>query len=255
MPQLIKKHLEYLGLTDKEAEVYMLLLRSGSLSPADISRKITLKSSTVYFVLNSLNEKGLVREVKTKTSKRPTYQAENPDVLRRFVDNRKKEAERNAQASETIIAELATLQKNRGEKPVIRFYEGRNGVTQSLKEYLSAKGFSEKMDYGIYSYDLMEKIFSPADIAHIEKHRVDNNIKFRALYTGQGEVSVELQNQEVIKMDQEQFPVKCDIGVFEDEIRFHILSDAPHGIVIKNPHIATTIKGLINYVFMLKNGK
>ena len=255
MASLIKKHLEYLGLTDKEAETYLLLLQSGSLSPADISRKISLKSSTVYFVLNGLNEKGLVREVKTKQSKRPTYQAENPDVLRGLVERRKKEAEQNAIASETVIAELATIQKNRGEKPVIRFYEGKAGITQSLKEYLSAKGFSEKMDYGIYSYDLMEKIFSPSDIAHIEKHRVDNNIKFRALYTGQGEVSVESQNQEVIKMDQEQFPIQCDIGVFEDEIRFHILSDAPYGIVIKNPHIATTIKSLINYVFMLKGKK
>lgn len=255
MASLIKKHLEYLGLTEKEAEAYLLLLQSGSLSPADLSRKLTLKSSTIYFVLNSLSDKGLVREVKNKDGKRSVYQAEDPDVLRGFVEKRRQEAERNVAASETVIAELNTVRKNRGEKPVIRFYEGKDGISQSIKEYFSTQQFSEKMDYGVYSYDLMEKIFSPKDIANIEKHRIDNNLKFRAIYTGQGEVSVGSEGQEVIKMDQERFPVHCDIGVVEDEVRFHILSDAPYGIVIKSQHIATTIKSLINYIFVLKGQK
>lgn len=253
MATLIKKHLEYLGLTDKEAEVYLLLLKAGSLSPADISRRLELKSSTVYFVINGLDEKGLTREIRHRGEKRTKYQAEEPHVLRTLVEKRKKEAEENVKASETVIAELATIQKNRGEKPSIRFYEGRDGISLSLKEYLSAKGYSEKMDYGVYCYDLMEEIFTQKDLENIERHRVDNNIKFRALYTGQGEVTVGLKDQELIKMDQERFPVKCDIGVFEDEVRFHILSDAPYGIVIKNPDIATTIKSLVNYVFELKN--
>ncbi len=233
--------------------MYVLLLQEGSLSPVAISRTLSLKSSTIYFVLEGLNKKSLVREIKTAENKRPLYQAEEPEALKSLIQKRKIEMEEQLATSSTIIAELATVKKNRGEKPVIQFYEGRSGVSQSIKEYTNTEGFSEEMDYGVYSYDLIDKLFTAQDVHMIEKHRVSKNLTFRALYTGNHEMVGQYKNQEVIKMDQERFPIECDIGIFGDDVRFHILSDAPYGIAIKNPHIATTIKSLIDYIFVLRN--
>jgi len=245
-----KKYLEYAGLSEKEADIYLMLLKTDTLSAIDISRKTALKKSIVYIVLESLVKKNLAREV--TVGKRVNYEAESPDILRAFVQDKRNKFEEEAKRIETVIGELKTIEKDLGERPEVRFYEGREAVKNAIDEYVSLKDFSSGQDYGIYSYDLMKQIFSTQDIASIDQKRIKNNVVFKAIYTGAEKVIEGDKNQELIKIDQGRFPILSDISIFNDEVRIHTLGKKPYGIYIKNKEFATTLKSLIEYIFAQK---
>jgi len=246
-----QKHLEYLGLTEKEAVLYSTLLKLDKSSAVSLSKKTNLKQPTVYVILDQLLKKGLVRQV--QVGKRPFYEAESPEALRMLIEKEKVEMNNKIKRVENIIAELKTIDKEDGARPVVRFYEGKDAIKQSIEEYVSLEDFSGEMDYGIYSYDLLENIFSKKDIEEIEKKRIKNNTVFRAIYSGASKtISADNRNQELIKIDQERFPIECDISMFNDETRFYTTGKNSYGVVIKNKEITKTLKSIINYIFSIK---
>ena len=125
-------------------------------------------------------------------------------------------------------------------------------VKRAIDEYVAAEDFSSGKDYGIYSYDLLKKIFTDKDIKLIDEKRINNNIQFKAIYTGTDKVIEGDKNQELVKIDQDRFPILCDIGIFNDEVSIHTLGKKPYGILIKNKELATTLKSIIEYVFAQK---
>jgi sugar-specific transcriptional regulator TrmB len=249
---MINKYLEYIGFSDKEALVYSALLRMDKATVAQLCKETGVPKSTVYLVLETLKKKDLVREI--EGGKKDLFCAESPERLRELIaDERMKLVEKEKRVEE-VIQELNSTEKLPGDKPDVKFFEGKAGIRESIEEFVNAKFYSEKVDYGIYSYDLMKKIFSERDIARFDEKRVHDNIHFRAIYSGYEVEIPRSKMQESIKIDQEQFPIQADIGIFNDEVRFHTLGDSVWGVTIKNKEIATTLKSLIEYVFCLKKG-
>jgi predicted transcriptional regulator len=245
-----KKHLEYLGLSEKEATVYVELLRSNSLSGIELSRATNIKKATVYLIIESLVSKDLVKEI--KVGKRIHFKAESPDQFKVMFDKKKYELESQMKNIQEIIFELKSIERKVGEKPSITYYEGKEAVRESIHEYTGQIGYSPGDDYGIYSYDLIEKIFSKKDIEDIDKKRIENNVKFRAIYTGGNKFIPNKTNQELIKIAQDKFPIESEILIFNDEVKIHTLGKDVFGMSIKNKEFATTMKSLIDYVFSLR---
>lgn len=247
---LKKKYLEYLGLSEKEAEIYIELLRRDTASGIELCRSTNIKKATVYVVIDSLLKKGLVKEI--GVGKRIHYHAETPDKFKEIYEKERLELETKLEDLNKIILELKSVDKRPGQRPVIRHYEGRQAVVDAIDQYVRQQDYSPGLDYGVYSYSLMKEIFRQKDIDEITKKRIENNIKFRAIYTGPETHFETDKNKELIKIDQEQFPIECDISIFRDEVRFHTLGKDIFGISIKNKEIATTLKSLIDYVFSSK---
>ena len=244
------KYLEYLGLSEKEALVYFELLKADSLSGIELSRKTDIKKATVYVVIEELIKKNLISEV--KVGKRLHYQAESPEKFKTIYEKKKNDIEEHLRRVDAIVAELKAVERNTGERPVLKFYQGKEAVKNEIAEFTRQERFSEGEDYGVYSYDLMEKLFSKKDIEKMDDQRIRGNIKFKAIYTGAGKYYEKNQNQQLVKIDQERFPIECDISVFNDEVRLHTLGKDVYGINIKNKEIATTLKSLINYIFEIQ---
>ena len=151
-------------------------------------------------------------------------------MLRIVIQEKRNRIEDEARRLETIISELKTIERDLGERPIVQYYEGRDAVKHSIEEYASAKDFSNGKDYGIYSYDLMKKIFTLTDIEAIDKKRIENNAVFKAIYTGIDKVIESNNNQLLTKIDHDRFPILCDIGIFNNEIRIHTLGKKPCGL-------------------------
>lgn len=247
------KYLEYLGLSEKEALIYLNLLKADSLSAIELSRITNIKKATTYIVIEELVKKNLVKEV--QVGKRVHFQAESPEKFRTIYENKKNDVEEQLRRVDSIIAELKSVERKSGERPIIKFYEGKVAVKDEIAEYVKQEGFSEGEDFGIYSYDLMDKIFSKKDIENMDNARIKNNVRFNAIYTGTGKYYEKNKNQQLIKIDQEQFPITCDIGIFNDEVRIHTLGKDVFGIKIKNKEISTTLKSLIKYAFASSGNK
>lgn len=112
------KVLEDLGLTEKEASVYLALLELGKGTVVEIARKANLKRPTTYLVVDELKKRGLVTEI--LQGSRTRYVAEDPALLEKVMKQRL--------ADYHELLPFFRAKFSRGKKPRIRFYEGKEAL-------------------------------------------------------------------------------------------------------------------------------
>jgi sugar-specific transcriptional regulator TrmB len=90
--------LQKIGLSDKEALVYMGLLEADEVSPIALSRDLGLHRQYIYNALSSLKERGLVVQLGTK---RARWKAQSP---RKLIAVAEDQANRTNHAVEQLLA-------------------------------------------------------------------------------------------------------------------------------------------------------
>ena len=125
---MLQKDLQKIGLDEKEARLYLALLELGESNIQQIAKKSGIKRTTVYDVIESLKEKGLLGL--TIKKKKIIYFAESPKKLEENLDDKKR-------ALQKIIPELLSIANLMEKKPKIRFYEGENGLKEAFKDILN----------------------------------------------------------------------------------------------------------------------
>ena len=126
----LEQGLQSIGLEEKEAKVYLAALELGPASIQDLTKKSSIKRSTVYEMLKSLQNKGLVSE--TTKGKRRLIIASEPEKIKRRL--KEKEALFNQ-----ILPELKSLNNVDSIKPRITYYEGRQGLREIYMIALESK--------------------------------------------------------------------------------------------------------------------
>jgi len=124
------KDLEKLNLNKKEAKLYLALLELGEANLQTIADKAKLKRTTVYDVLDSLKEKGLIRL--TSRGKRIYYYAENPKVIELVFQEK-------INKLQNILPELLAMANLIEKKPKIQFFEGIEGIKNIYRDTLKYK--------------------------------------------------------------------------------------------------------------------
>ncbi len=113
--------LEKIGLSDKEASVYMALLELGTASVMSIAHKAGLKRPGTYLILDELEKRGLVSQV--PQNKKALYVAEAPEKL--FSDLQKKQ-----ELLKRFLPNLEALHNQKKEKPRVQWFQGKEGVLE-----------------------------------------------------------------------------------------------------------------------------
>lgn len=165
------KHLQKIGLTEKEARIYLANLELGPSKIPDIAHKSKIKRTTVYVVVDSLIQKGLMSYYQSKNTKK--FIAEEPQKLNFILKERQS-------ALRQIMPQLQALAKNLEERrPEVRFYEGREGCFSILEQTLE-KPHSEIMYIGSVK-DIYKIISREYDYERYIPARLKKDIKFKAL--------------------------------------------------------------------------
>lgn len=163
--------LKNLGLSDKEARVYLALLQLGPTTPYKISKRAHLKRPTAYVIAEELLEKGFVV---TAPGEKHTYIARPPEVLFEEAEGRMKSARKS-------LPELKGLQGGIAEKPTVLYFEGVEGIRQALfhraKETHNAEIFGFYADASFASQSLL-----PVTMEYNE-YRVVHNIVAKGIVT------------------------------------------------------------------------
>lgn len=124
------------GLKEKEAKVYLAALELGVTTVLSISRKTGLKRTTIYEILPSLINSGLLSQA--PEGKRRRLVAESPEKL--FSTKR--------QELDSLRRLLPTLEAFRNvaiEKPEIKWFEGKEAIQQILVNMIRNAGLRESI--------------------------------------------------------------------------------------------------------------
>jgi HTH-type transcriptional regulator, sugar sensing transcriptional regulator len=243
---MFEKYLQEIGLSDKEAQVYMALLQVDAASVISLAEKTKIKRPTVYVVLETLAKKGLVSE--TTIGKKTHYQAEPPDRLKTFVERQKIILEEHERRLDDIIPQIKSIQRESGERPIVKFYEGKEGIISITEDtYNEDPDGSEA--YLIYSKDLLDEIFASGELDKYRKKRVGKKVKSKVLYNySKGERPSD-ETGTRIKVDEKKYPFTCDISIYKDKVRISILGKSLSSIFVRSQDLADTLRSLFNLAF------
>ncbi len=117
-----------LGLSEEESKIYLALLHGGKASISDLSKSTGLYRPMIYKLLPSLYSKQLIAQ--QRVGKRTYYVAENPAQLKLLVGKLSDDLE-------SVAEELFQSYRNGKQRPVIKNFEGREGIRRVYEEMMS----------------------------------------------------------------------------------------------------------------------
>lgn len=172
-------HIEYLinaGLSEGEATIYDYLLKNGETSAGEIIKYTNLKRGNTYNILDSLVAKGVVAH--QEKNKIAHFRIENPRALMEYIERDRQSLENKKSAIENILPSLISRYQLNTNKPVVTYYEGKEGFAYILNDTLTSK--TEVLQYA--DIEIIETQFKEESDAHVKK-RGDLHIEKRLLVT------------------------------------------------------------------------
>ena len=170
MKNKLLKVLNELGLTEKESKVYLALLSLGEVTVLSISKEAGIKRTTVYSVLESLKQKGLV-EVVVRGFK-TFYRAVNPENLAAIIEERQQKLNR-------YLPDFLSLYNASTEESYLRYYEGLPAIKSIYEDLLKSVKLGD--DYLVISDQEKWYSLDPEYFEDFLRRRSKLNIKIRLL--------------------------------------------------------------------------
>ena len=234
----LEQSLINIGLSRKEAGVYIALLLLGHGTVSQISRRANINRTTGYDILDSLCTKGLV-SISGKEPKQE-YSAESPENLSKFIFEEIKSKNEALKRTEEIVPELKSIH-NVKDRPKVLFYEGREGLekvyedTLTSTEPIRAYANFEHMNAGLPGY-----------FPEYFKRRAKKGIWIRGLGP-KTEQNLELakrnfeEKRETALVPKEKYDFIPEINIYDNKVMIASWREQL-GIIIESTEIATAMK-------------
>ncbi len=242
----MQKELEDLGLSEKEAKVYLAALLLGRATAEQLAKHAKIVRPTTYLQIKSLMEKGLMSTF--EEGKKTYFAPESPELLRRLLTSQRQTVEAKEQNLAKLLPDLLRQFEGAGERPVVRFFPGKEGVTAVREELLKTK---EKKTYVIFSYGQLLKIYSEKELDEYSQRRKQLGIHSKGIYLK--EAAFDKADLDALTerrfMPSALLPLTIDISVFDDKTTILSLEGTLFGMLIQSDQIATSLKALFSFLW------
>lgn len=236
-----------LGLSEKEARVYVALLELGPSTMLEIAARAGVNRPTAYFQIESLKKRGLVSTL--KKGKKVLFSAESPEQLQNLLDQEKRSFEEKKGVFLSVLPDLQTLFNLIGEKPEVRFFEGKEGLLRMQKEFLSSK---TKEILSISSVDDVFSIF-PEHSDTYAPARVKRGIRAKLIYTSKRGSFLKESDGRLLReskfIPKEKLPYSVDLTIYNHKIAVAALKGKLSGTIIEDKEIADSFRALFNFIW------
>lgn len=242
----MRRALEEIGLTEKEALVYLALLPLGSATAYRISEMCSVKKPTVYVTLEELRKKGLM--LKIPHAKRALFSAVNIGEYLRGQESKIK-------AVHQLMPKFDTLSEAKGSN--VYFFTGIQGIAQAIDYKIEA--MRDKTFHCFYgsligcenTLEIM-RMYEKWD-----RKAISSGISFRIVTPKKGsgqnykdltEIAKKDASVQIRLLDQYDYPPNASIGVGADFL--WILDEKNlQATVIDNASTADAMRQIFNIVW------
>lgn len=227
--------LKKIGLSNKEAQVYLALLELGLSSVDAIAKKAGTKRPTTYLVLDDLQSRGLVSLVPRE--RKALYVAESPEQIG-------SEIARKQELLTRFLPELLAIYNTRKDKPQVQLFEGREGVTQVYNKVFSSPE--------IWFFATIRQVFAmfPEMEAMLKQKLIKREIKVREILTRTPEDIKYLQSLPAVDNYRGRLASKdtpeflTDNAFFGDSVAFFSFSPKIFAVIITSVPIVKSLRAL-----------
>jgi len=228
--------LEKIGLTDKQAKVYLAALELGSATIQELARKSGVKRPSIYNFLDEMINKGFLTmtEIKGKTHISP----EKPESI---IEKQK----RQANMMNNLLPDLLGIYNSPAEKPKIKFYEGFEGIKKVYDNIITD-------NQPIYAFGDYEILLSSELSDHMKKwtiERAQRNIPIKIIAKEGPKIKAYLNSHDQKKELRETKFAKnamfsTEINIFGDKVALISFQKPGMGVIIENKNTAETMMSI-----------
>lgn len=233
--------LQSLGLSDKEAKVYVASLFLGPSAVQKIAEQAGVNRATAYVILDQLGDLGLVSQ--SSEDKKTVFVPEGPEALERWID-RQEELVKNRRADlKSLIPELKQSERSdkANDAPVVRFYKGLEGG-HAITDYARKKARVGSEIYSFMNVDELEKLF-PGHILTNPTKRLKKRLSSKVIYSYAKEFPTD--KKLLRQTHKTNKPVIADIDLYEDRASFMTYEEKNTvGVLIESKEIVGALRQL-----------
>jgi len=241
--------LQQLGLSEKEAKVYLAGLELGSSTVQEIARKAGINRPTTYFQIENLMKMGLMSSM--VRGKKKYFAVESPDKVLRLLEKQKEEIKEKEENFKKIFPELQGLFATTEEKPKVRFFEGKEGI-KTIREDILKTNFKTLEEF--VPLDDCYRFFPPRPRDYRWKMAKKlERIPEKLLYTTQ-EGAILPAREKLIErrfIPLDKFPSHTEITIYGSKITLVSHQKNLIGVIIESKDIADSLRSLFNLAWEL----
>ncbi len=241
----LEDYLQKVGLSDKEARLYVTGLQLGPATVQELARDSEIKRTTVYEVIKTLQDKKLINV--SQRGKRQIYIMEEPENVRLFLKQKEKVFQR-------ILPELESLKNKDTRKPAVRIFEGKKGLEKIYEDMI-------KEPSEILALAAPKDLISSGMLEFLrndwEPRRIKNGIKMRRVninLTGQKKWDYRIKPipeelEEIRYLPIDDYPFTIGIYIYRRKVAFvSYQSQEMVGIMLRSPAVNRTMRAVFeNY--------
>jgi sugar-specific transcriptional regulator TrmB len=250
LAQNLAETLADIGLQPSEITVLMTLFEAKtSLRVSLLSKKTKINRTTLYPILRSLSERGLVSSVEEGGVL--AWRAIRPNLLVDYIEQMQDKLKVGIEKIRDIVPFMEAKNAGRERKyPSIQFYEGREAIKKILMDTI--KSNPSKTIYGFSGTDATNKLMGSWVGDYISK-RVAAGVKRFEIATGTP-ASLDSQARDPKELRQTRilpsgYPFEVEMMTYEDKVQIiSFAEDYPVAVVIQDEKIAQIMKSLFQYI-------
>jgi HTH-type transcriptional regulator, sugar sensing transcriptional regulator len=228
----MKKVLEFFGLTNTEAKIYLALLNLGPSTATTIAQKASIHRRSAYDTTSRLIKKGLIGYI-TKNN-RKYFEAVDPERLKELI----KEKE---QAFNEILPQLKAKYQTTIEKQETIFFKGKNGLKNIFEDQLATK-----QEILILGASPLAQVVLKYHFHWFNKRRETKKIPIKLLYNILHRKKRNLKYSK-IKYLPKSFQNPAAMNIYGDKVAIiHWSKERPFAILIHDKEVAQGYRNYFN---------
>ncbi len=221
MQTQITHNLQAIGLSEKEAQVYLAALSLGATTAQMLAAKATINRPTTYIMIESLMKRGLMSAV-IKGKKR-YFTAAEPNQLLELMAGQRKELQKKEEIAREMLPDLMEIAGGNNGKTAVRVFEG-DETWSAVQRDILASGVREIRDLSVGADAVSLRGALKKEI--LEKCKV-----------------ISLQSS---SLDESRFPVKAEMVLYGSKSLLVSHAKDRAAILIDDAEINTTLTTMFN---------
>ncbi|MCX6804288.1 MAG: hypothetical protein NTY48_07035 [Candidatus Diapherotrites archaeon] len=236
----LKLVLEEFGLNSKEAELYLVLLKSNHSTAAELSKKTSILRQSVYDILDKMLSRGIISESISDNTK--VFHAADPKVLLQMLENKRK-------LLSEAMPEFAEIMQDSKSSQKVQTFVGYKGL-KSIWDDMLVVG---KDTYFIIDYDVFGKLFKELFIQNFIAKRVEKGFWHHVIFTSKTTPKI-YEKSEPARLREVRYLLslngfKSTIFFYGEKMGFFTTGVLPTAILIENKEAVASIKSIFKLLW------
>ncbi len=234
----IQPILHSLGFLESEIETYLASLNRGPATVLELTKFTKLSRQATYVVIEQLTKRGLMSSV--MRGKKKYYVAEEPEKLLAYAHRKEEDVKETIADLEHLLPELKL--RVGGEKPVIKVFEGREGMRAVMDDIETTNISSIEEIVDLEARRVLRSGTSSSSQNKLKKM----GLHLRGFYTSRPTGTTPAERYFLPK---EFTGFKSHIAVYGDKVALFTFEGKTHSMVIESAALAKALHILFDLAF------